>query len=61
MDDIEQYSRRTCLKISGIPESGKIENTDQLALKVINELILPTTGQHLTLNHIGRTVVHVVG
>jgi hypothetical protein len=59
MDDMEQYSRRTCLKISGIPESGKIENTDQLALKVINELILPTTGQHLTLNHIGRT--HRIG
>jgi len=43
MDDMEHYSRRTCLKISGIRESGKIENTDQLALKVINELVLPST------------------
>ena len=39
MDDMEQYSRRTCLKISGIGESSKIENTDQLALKVINEFL----------------------
>ena len=59
MDDMEQFSRRTCLKISGIRESGKIENTDQLALSVINELILPTTGRNLTLNHIGRK--HKIG
>jgi hypothetical protein len=59
MDDLEQYSRRTCLKISGIRESGRIENTDQLALKVIDELVLPNTGQNLTLNHIGRT--HRIG
>lgn len=59
MDDMEQYSRRTCLKISGIRESGKIENTDQLALKVINELVLPNTGRNLTLGNIGRT--HRIG
>jgi hypothetical protein len=41
--------------ISGIRESGKIQNTDQLALNVINELVLPTTGRNLTLDHIGRT------
>jgi len=45
MDDLEQYSRRTCLKISGMRESGRIESTDQLALKVIDELVLPNTGK----------------
>ena len=59
MDDMEQYSRRTCLKISGIGESGKIENTDQLALKVINEFLWPNTGRNLTLSHIGR--MHRIG
>lgn len=49
MDDMEQYSRRTCLKISGIKENGKLENTDNLVLDVINDLILPNTGRTLTL------------
>lgn len=59
MDDMEQYSRRTCLKISGIKENGKFENTDNLVLDVINDLILPNTGRTLTLEHIGRT--HRIG
>ena len=58
MDDMEQYSRRTCLKFSGIQEK-KGENTDKLVLKVINELVLPVTGQSLSLDKIGRT--HRVG
>jgi hypothetical protein len=35
MDDMEQYSQRTCLKISGIRESGKIENTDLTFIKSV--------------------------
>jgi exosome complex exonuclease DIS3/RRP44 len=48
VDDLEQYSRKNCLKISGIPESrnGKvnIEDTDQIALNVINKYVLAGTG-----------------
>ena len=32
----EQYSRRSCLLLHGIPEK-KQENTDELCIKVINE------------------------
>lgn len=34
IDEMEQYSRRTCLKFSGIPEEGTSENTDKLAMKI---------------------------
>lgn len=59
MEDMEQYSRRTCLKIAGMKENSKFENTDKLVLHVINDLILPNTGRTLTLDHIGRT--HRIG
>ena len=39
LDEMEQYSRRNCLKIAGIPEE-KDENTDTLVLNVIINLIL---------------------
>lgn len=46
IDDLEQYSRKTCLKFSGIPEPAKSkEDTDQIALNVINKYILVGTGQ----------------
>jgi hypothetical protein len=32
LDDQEQYSRRTNLKIAGIKEQGREENTDDLVL-----------------------------
>lgn len=46
IDDLEQYSRKNCLKFSVIPEpaEGK-EDTDQIALNVINKYILVGTGQ----------------
>ena len=59
LDDQEQYSRRTNLKISGIKEQGREENTDDLVLDVINNLILKHQGVSLNYSHIGRT--HRVG
>jgi len=59
LDDQEQYSRRTNLKLSGIKERGREENTDDLVLDVINNLILADTGESLNYSHIGRT--HRVG
>ena len=55
LDDQEQYSRRTNLKISGIKEQGREENTDDLVLDVINNLILKHQGVSLNYSHIGRT------
>lgn len=46
IDDLEQYSRKNCLGFSGIPEPAKgKEDTDQIALNVINKYILVGTGQ----------------
>jgi len=59
LDDQEQYSRRTNLKISGIKEQGRDENTDDLVLDVINNLILKHQGVALNYSQIGRT--HRVG
>jgi hypothetical protein len=59
LDDQEQYSRRTNLKISGIKEQGREEKTDDLVLDVINNLILKHQGVSLNYSHIGRT--HRVG
>ncbi|XP_069122472.1 uncharacterized protein [Argopecten irradians] len=38
IDDLEQYSRRNCLKFRGIPES-KEEDTDQVIIKSCNETL----------------------
>ncbi|XP_071954159.1 uncharacterized protein [Antedon mediterranea] len=38
LDELEQYSRRNCLLLHGVPESFK-ENTDTLALDVITTKI----------------------
>ena len=32
MNDLEQYSRRLCLNVSGIPEGGPGEETDRLVI-----------------------------
>ncbi|OWF43603.1 hypothetical protein KP79_PYT24893 [Mizuhopecten yessoensis] len=54
IDDMEQYSRRTCLKFSGIPEQQG-EDTDKLILNVINKHVLQPVGQTVELHQIGRT------
>lgn len=52
IDDLSQYSRKNCLKFSGIAESphnskGDPENTDQLILNLCNKVILKSTGTTL--------------
>ena len=58
LDEMEQYSRRNCLKITGIPEE-KDENTDTLVLNVINNLILKENTEKMSINEISRS--HRVG
>ena len=58
IDDMEQYSRRNCLKLSGIIESSG-ENTDNIVLSIINKDILSPTGHKMDMRSIGRT--HRVG
>lgn len=51
VDDMEQYSRRNCLKISGIPESEG-EDTDTLLLSLLNEkLHLNTSINDMSRSH----------
>ncbi|CAG2189156.1 unnamed protein product [Mytilus edulis] len=62
LDDMEQYSRRTCLKISGIsePETATFdEDTDSKVLSVINKMIIKHHDRKLSLRDIGRT--HRIG
>ena len=57
-DEIEQYSRRNCLKFCGIPESND-EDCDQIILNVVNKLMLTDGTRKLTPEDIDRT--HRVG
>lgn len=57
MEDLE-YSRRNCLKFSGIPET-KDENCDQIILNAVNKLILVDEKKKINLDQIGRS--HRVG
>lgn len=58
IDDIEQYTRRNCLKISGIPENSK-DNTDQLVFNVVENLNLKENEEKITIKDISRS--HLVG
>ena len=40
LDELEQYSRKSCRKFSGIPETQN-ENTGDIVLNTINSLVLP--------------------
>lgn len=53
LDDLEQYSRRNCLRISGIAER-KDENTDNIIVKLAKDL-----GSDLSISDIDRS--HRVG
>lgn len=56
IDEMEQYSRRTCLKFCGVPESnGDHEDTDVIILNIINNDILQQSVTRLTLDNIGRS------
>ncbi|KAH3801119.1 hypothetical protein DPMN_154765 [Dreissena polymorpha] len=48
-DRAEQYSRRNCLRVSGIPETEKVD-TDGIILKMGNDL-----GANLSIDEIDRT------
>ena len=55
MDEMEQYSRRNCLKFTGITEEGYAENTDEMVLRVINRINLPNNDPPYELCNISRT------
>ena len=55
MDDIEQYSKRNCLKFSGIHEE-KNENTDKSILNIVHKIVLKDSDTKLDLSRIDRTL-----
>ena len=55
IDDLEQYTRRTNVRIFGIPESDNNEDTDDLAIKFLSSEL----GVQLSPNDISRS--HRVG
>ena len=52
-DDLEQYSRRECVEIRGIPLPGhqQSENTDQIAIKVAGLMGLDVKDEDLSVSH----------
>ncbi|MCG8048797.1 MAG: hypothetical protein N0E48_24860 [Candidatus Thiodiazotropha endolucinida] len=54
IEGAEQYSRRNCLRISGIPETGG-ENTDDLILKMAGDINADVSLQEIDRSHrVGR-------
>lgn len=54
VDDLEQYSRRNCLRISGVPEADG-ENTDTIVLNTANKLNVNISPADIDRSHrIGR-------
>lgn len=58
IDELEQYSRKTCLKFSGIPENVN-ENTDDLVINTINSFVLPPDARKLDKYAISTS--HILG
>ena len=58
VDDMEQYTRRNCLKITGVPEEPN-DNTDVLVMNVINNFVLKEKEEKITIKDISRS--HRVG
>ena len=58
VDDMEQYTRRNCLKITGVPEERN-DNTDVLVMNVINNLVLKENEEKIGIKDISRS--HRVG
>ena len=50
MDEMEQYSRRTCLKIAGIPERAN-EETDKVILQMAKEMAVPLQEGEISRSH----------
>lgn len=54
IDDLEQYSRRNCIRVSGIPERNN-ENTDDIVLKLAEELDVNLSIAEIDRSHrVGR-------
>lgn len=58
VDDLEQYSRKNCLKFSGISEQHN-EDTEQLVLNTVNNYILKST--EITLDWYSISNSHRLG
>ena len=50
LNNLEQYSRRECVEISGIPEV-KDENTNDIVIKVGSLIGLDITGNDISVSH----------
>ena len=50
MDDLEQYSRRSCVRIAGIPESTN-ENTDETVLELTERLNIDISPRDIDRSH----------
>ena len=61
IDDLSQYSRKNCLKFSGIAENntGSKEDTDKLILNLCNKIILKSSG--VTLDALAIDNSHRLG
>ena len=60
-DQAEQYSRRNCLRISGIPEETG-ENTDNIVLRIANDIESDVRPQDIDRSHrVGNPKRHITG
>lgn len=50
VEDLEQYSRRTCLKVSGVPED-KEEDTDKIILNIANDIGVNLKPEEINRSH----------
>ena len=51
LNDLEQYSRRLCLNISGIPEGGPNEVTDRLVIDTAKMAVVTVASQDIDISH----------
>jgi hypothetical protein len=57
VDDLAQYSRKNCLRFSGIAESSSVgrEDTDKIVLNICNKVILRSIGTTLDFGDIDNS------
>lgn len=51
VEDLEQYSRRSCVKVSGFPESVDEKSTDSAILKIAAEMQVPLKPDEISRSH----------
>ncbi|KAJ8301926.1 hypothetical protein KUTeg_020913 [Tegillarca granosa] len=54
IDDLEQYSRRNAIRISGIPENSGSENTDDIVKKVVSDMGISINDEDIDRSHRSR-------